>query len=237
MKKIILTTLLLLSFGLCFAETKVIEEGKNPDNFVINIGEINYGTKHLSTISVPNDRELRNDSFNLEIGFFNSDEDGLLDLVSFSLFGFSCGRISSDDFRYYWDGENLFPTDNAWNFNIYGKDTLGLQVNLLAFSLGTTIGPKYGYDRTSQKLENIAGEDFKFTENRLFLDFVVDPYVSVNIMHTVKIFLKSDFDFPVFRLRFLNYEREYKSSDSDIRCDWFKNDIPITYMIGASFLF
>lgn len=240
MKRTILSILLICGFvgATCFAETKVVDEIKaSNSHFVINLGDTYYGTKRMSDYKFENSIHLNSNSFTMELGDFSSDEDGLFDWVNFTLLGFGFGKVNSDGNYFILDSIAFNPESDAKHFNIYGKSTFGLQMNLFIFSLGGTIGSKFGFDHMTQDAVSYANEDFRFTENRVFVDFAVDPYISLNVFNSVKIFFKSDFDLPVFRLRFMNHKRENYKSDTIIKWDWFKNDIPVTYMIGASFVF
>jgi len=238
MKKLLFASVLLFLAGLCFAKTNVIEdEDENLGSFEINIGGTYYGTNRLSDFATLKPRTFNSSSFTMEFGIFKSDEDGLFDLVSANFFGFGVGKVYSDGFNFYKDSTNFVSYENAKHWNIYGKDLFGLQVNLFAFSVGTMIGPKYGFDRMKQTAYSEFNNQYKFAENRIFLDFVLDPYVSVNLFHTVKIFLKSDIDLPVFRIRFMDYSSNGYKSDTIFKWDWFKNDIPVSYMAGVAVFF
>lgn len=236
MKRLILASILLLS-GLCFAKTTVIEDNQSSDSLEINIGGTYYGSNRFSDFTAPKSITLNTSSFNLEIGIFKSDEDGLIDLVSGNFFGFGIGEVLSDGYNFYDDSIGFVSTENARQWNIYGKDLFGLQVNILSLSVGFMCGPKYGFDRMTQTALSVYNERYKYAENRIFLDFCLDPYISVNIFHTVKIFFKSDFDLPIIRLRFLNHTNEGYKSDTIFKWDWFKNDIPVSYMAGVAVFF
>ncbi len=235
MKKLLLSTILLMAAGFCFAESKLFEEGKG---FVVNAGMTYYGTERLSDLKNTESMQLQSNSFTGEIGFINSDEDGLIDFVSFNLLGFGFGEIDSKGYNFILDSSDFSAIENAKHFNIYGKDTFGLQVNIFAFSIGATIGPKYGYDRMTQSARSTLGDNkYKYIENRIFLDVVGDPYISVLLFHKLKIMFKTDFDFPIFRARFITESIDNNKGQPSVQWDWFKNDIPITYMIGAAFMF
>lgn len=234
MKKSLLAFLIIMVTGFCYAESKLFESGKG---FVVNVGDTYYGTERLSDLKTTNSMQLQSNSFTAELGFFESDEDGLLDFVNFNLLGFGFGEIESEGYEFLKDADRFSVLDNAKHFNIYGKDTFGLQLNFFAFSVGATVGPKYGYDRMTQNAVSVLNENMKYVENRIFLDVVADPYISVNLFHIVKVFFKTDFDFPIFRARFINEIPENHKTETNVKWDWFKNDIPITYMIGAAIMF
>lgn len=239
MKKLFLITLLLTtitSFG--FTRTRVIEDEKySSDAIQINLGGTFYGSNRLYDYPSPKSGLLNSSSFTAEIGTFSSDEDGLIDFVSSNLFGFSTGKVDSYGYEFYRNSVYFDSTEDAKYFNFYGKNLFGVQLNLFAISFGTTIGPKYGFDRMKQVAYSEFNERFKFAENRIFLDFVLNPYVSVNLFHTVKFFLMADFDYPIFRIRFIDHTRENYKSDVVFKWDWFKNDVPVSYMAGVAVFF
>ena len=240
MKKLLFITLAAFIAFNCFAETRVVEESDDYSDsaLILNFGDTYYNTNRLSVYNNIHDIDLNSNGFTVEIGRFKSDEDGLFDFVSTDLLGFSAGKINSEN-NYSWrDNNNLFDaTSNARHYTIFGKETFGLQANVFMFSFGCTFGPKYGFDWMKMNAYSPRFRNYVYHENRLFLDFVVDPYISLNLKKRVKIFLKSDFDLPIFRARFVYSENEGSKSGTTFSWDWFKNDVPTTFMIGCAVFF
>lgn len=233
MKKIILFTLAIFAAFFCFAK-----EDEKVDNkaFVINLGDTFYNTKRLNDISGISEK-LNSNGFTAELGVFGSDEDGLFDVVNFSLFGFGTGKIFDID-DYSWTNDNIFYSKDgdARYYNFYVKSTFGIQMNAIVLSLGVTTGPKIGFDAMHMDVDSSRDRNVVFHENRLFFDWVVNPYVSLNFKK-VKVFAKTDFDFPVLRVNFDYYKGNHYKSETKIDWDWFKNDIPISYMVGCAIFF
>lgn len=239
MKKLTITLFLFfITAGLSFAFSSFVDDDDfSNKSFLVNVGDTYYTTERLSDFSLPRNIELHSNSFAMELGIFTSDEDGLIDFVSSDVLGFGWGKVNSEGLAFYNDSHAFNIEEDANHFNIYGKNTFGLQINLFAFSLGATVGPKYGFDRMSQTSIYNGSHSYSYAENRIFMDFAVAPYVSVNILHFVKIFFTSEFDYPIFRVRFIDSDDGPVRSEGNIKWDWFKNDVPITYMIGAALFF
>lgn len=242
MKKIILFTLALLATVSCFARGDE-ESRTNSFNFTLNtrsdtaimfnFGDTFYNTKRFNDVFRDSD-DNKSNGFTGEIGTFKSDEDGLFDFIQTSTFGFGGGKIYDiDDYICHFDDINFYSDGNSRHFNFYFKDTFGLQVNVFFISFGFSTGPKIGYDWMKMEGNSSIYGDVTMHENRIFLDWNIDPYISLNL-NNVKIFLKADSDFPVFRARFQYLRGDRYKSGTDIKWDWFKNDVPMTYMVGCA---
>ena len=174
--------------------------------------------------------------FSFEIGLFNSDEDGLFDLVTSHTFGFSSGKINTYN-NYSWkDSYTSFKAGNNAKFsNFYFKDMFGPQINFFILSAGVLLGSNIGFDWLKMEADALnIKDDYIYKERRIFLDFAVQPYISVNIKRFAKIYLATELDLPVLRARFIkdSYYRDYHFS-----LDWFKDDIPTVYKLGVVLFF
>ena len=229
MKKKLIACVLLISTMLCFAETVVVEDEerdsvlkKDANGLVIELGEVFYNSKRLDSWQLPAWGGSG------EIGIFTSDEDGLFDWVKLNTFGLCFGRIDSDNLAFKNSG-NSFVANGDGNYgNFYVKNLSGPQLNLSIVSFAFLFGSKAGFDW----LKVGGNKDFTYKERRIFVEFAVEPYVSVNISRSIKIYASTEGDLPVLRIRFM---RNSYYDDYDIRWTCFKNDIPTTYNIGCVF--
>lgn len=238
MKKIVTLVGLCFACLFAFAETKVLSEKDNNSGLLISGGDLFYFTNRMDEYSNTNryGDELFANGFSFEVGLFNSDEDGLFDFVTSHSFGFSSGRINTMD-NYSWkDSYRSFEAGNDAKFsNFYFKDLFGPQINFFLLSAGVLFGSNIGYDWLKMDAEALNPTyDYVYKERRIFVDFVIQPYFSVNIRHFVKIYLATEIDLPILRLRFIrdSYYRDYHFS-----CDFFKDDIPTVYKLGVVLFF
>lgn len=245
MKKIILFTLALFATVTCFARDRD-DDDKRTNSFkfksnsdtalMINFGDTFYNTERIEDYFSSN-QIWNTNGFTGEIGTFRSDEDGLFDFVQTSLFGFGGGKIFYvDNQSGCFDDIYFAGNGDPKHFNFYFKETLGLQVNAFFVSFGITTGPKAGFDWMTIPAHSERYENLTFHENRLFLDWTLNPYVSLNL-HNIKLFVKADTDFPILRIRFKYNKATHYKSGTDVSWDWFKNDVPISYMIGCAIFF
>lgn len=250
MKKIILFTLALFATVTCFARNRDDEDNgrTNSINFTLNtdsdtallfnFGDTFYNTERLSDC-FKGSKTFNSNGFTGEIGTYKSDEDGLFDFVQTSLFGFGGGKIQNiDNIPCRYDNIEFLSDGNPKHYNFYFKETFGLQLNVFFVSFGVTTGPKVGYDWMKMPIRFLYGNNISghFHENRVFLDWTLNPYISFNL-NNVKIFLSANSDFPVLRARFQYTKSSHYKSDTTIKWDWFKNDVPITYMVGCAIFF
>lgn len=246
MKKIIIFTLALFATFTCFARGDDDSGRTNSFSFTLNtdkdtalmfnIGDTFYDTERMDDFFWGS-RNFNSNGFAGEIGTFKSDEDGVLDFVQTSLFGFGGGKIQDieklpcrfENIEYLVDG-------SPKHYDFYFKETFGLQANVFFVSFGVTTGPKVGYDWMKMPARSLIYGNCSIHENRVFFDWTVDPYISFNL-NNVKLFVKADYDFPVLRARFQYVKGSHYKSDTSIKWDWFKDDIPATYMVGCAIFF
>lgn len=238
MKKQFLVVLLILSTCFIFAKTEVLDVDEVEDvrkkGFLISGGDTFYYTKRLSMYSDYSSYPLYSNGFNIELGFFESDEDGFVDYVEYHTFGFSTGIVNTkNNYRWFDNTDICYSLEDAKYNNISTKELYGTQLNIFPFSVGILLGSNFGYDWMKMN-SAFNGREFLYREHRVYLDFVVQPYVSVNIARVVKIFIASDFDFPITRLRFIENS---PFRNADFKWDWFSNDIPTTYKAGVVIFF
>lgn len=237
MKKVFLGLVLLLSACFAYSETVILDEKKDVVNHagvLLDFGDVFYYTERLDEFNntKKNSDDLFANGFTFELGLFNSDEDGLFDFVTSHTFGISGGRINTEG-NYSWtERYGSFVAGNDAKFgNFYFKDLFGPQINFFVLSAGLLFGSNVGYDWMKMDA-NSSVPDYNYTykENRVFFDFVFQPYIGLNVGHIVKILISSEFDYPIIRARFIK-DSIYR--DYHFHCDWFGNDIPTVYRIGA----
>lgn len=237
MKKIILILLLALASTFAFSETVVLSEDvKEEDNagLLITVGDLFYYTNRFDEYKNKNRYadDLYANGFTAEIGMFNSDEDGLFDFVSSHTFGFTAGRVNTED-NYAWNDHSIsyYAGNDAKFGNIYFKDMFGPQINFFVLSAGLLFGSNVGFDWLKMDADcNFRKYEYTYKEKRLYFDFAFQPYISFNVKHIVKIVLATEFDFPIVRARFI---KDAYYGDYRFRFDWFGNDVPTSYKVGA----
>lgn len=237
MKKIFFLLLLSLITLNCFAATVIIEEHdewERKPGLLVSCGDLFYYTNRLDgyTNEARNYDSIFANGFAFEIGSFNSDEDGLIDFVSSHTFKLNFGELNSKNNFAWKDSFGFYNAGNDAHFgNFSFKDTFGLQVNFFVLSAGFMVGSNVGFDWLKMDANcNEPRFDYTYKERRLFLDFVTEPYISLNILHFMKIYFSTEFDFPVMRARFIreSYDRDY-----NFVFDFFGNDIPTVYKAGV----
>jgi len=236
MKKILVSLLVLISALYCFAETVVIDEEFDSDDsnlnaLLVNIGDVFYETNRLSLNGSEYAKRMNDWGINGEIGRFESDEDGLFDWIEANIFGLEFGRVNTaNNYVLNHSYATYKATGDAKYGNFYFKDLYGPQLNVSLFSFAFTFGSKSGFDWLKMSMD----KDFTYKENRIFFDFVLEPYFSINLKHTVKVYASTEFDFPILRVRFVKdpYYEDYR-----VLWDWFKNDVPVSYRVGTIVFF
>lgn len=229
MKKLLVALVLLLSSVFCFAETVVIEDEKSgsslfdskADGVLFSLGDVFYFSNRLDASTLPTWGGIG------EVGNFKSDEDGLFDWVESETFGLSFGRVESSGKKI---NKSLSADGDAKYGNIFIKDVFGPQLNVAIVSFAFLFGTKAGFDW----LKVSTSRNFTYKERNIFFDFVIEPYFSVNVNHMIKIYASTEWDLPLFRARFI------KDSDRDVytfQWDWFGDDVPVSYKVGAVFFF
>lgn len=241
MKKIVFCFALLFTAILGFSETRVLggdsEEKNDNSGLQFSVGDLFYYTERFDAFDdvTRNPTDLYAKGFSLELGFMNSDEDGIFDWVTSNTLGFSSGRVNTED-NYSWiDSNRIFSAGNDAKFhNIFLKNLFGPQINFFILSAGLLFGSNVGFDWLKMSAEGASSRnDYTYKERRIFVDFAFQPYISVNLLHFLKIYLSSEFDFPILRARFIRNCYE----DYLFKFDWFDNDIPINYKVGVVLFF
>lgn len=231
MKKILIALTLLFSAAFCFAETVVIEDekgdisvGRNPDGIVLSLGDIFYYSNRLES------RYLPTWGFSGEAGHFKSDEDGLFDWVESDTFGLSFGKVDTDSLSFK-NGYSTFTASNDASYgNFYFKNLFGPQLNVAIVSFAFLFGTKAGFDW----MKVSTNKDFTYKERRIFADFVLEPYFSVNINRMFKIYASTEWDFSIVRVRFI---KDSYYDDYSVKWNWFAGDVPTSYRVGGVFFF
>lgn len=221
----------MISTIFCFAETVVIEDEKsgslfnrNSDGLEVSFGDVFYYSDRFFEDTLPTY------GFSGEVGHFKSDEDGLFDWVESDTFGLSFGKVDSYNLPIKNGHESFLIKNDAKYGNFYFKNLFGPQLNIAIVSFACTFGSKVGFDW----MKASTNKDFTYKEKRIFLDFVIEPYVSVNINHMIKIYAATEWDFSILKVRFI---KNSYYGDYDAKFKWFENDIPTSYRIGAVFFF
>lgn len=193
---------------------------------------------------VPSNQSFYTNGFRAEFGKFNSDEDGLIDIISDSLFGIKMGTASTEtsfvDLEY--NNYSFQPDQDAFFASFYSREDIGIQLNLFFISFGGTIGLNAGYDILHQKAHTAYNvHSLDIYENTFFVDFVTGTYASLNIGNTLKILFNFDVTLlPIFNLQFdsmvMDNGRHRKTSSAKI--DWFnKVDNDFSFGLSAVFFF
>ena len=208
---------MLLPLALCFGEETGGSSGKMPlrdhdSGLLALVGHNFYQTDRLQDVR-PDDR-LYIKTFDAECGVLNSAEDGLLDLVNANTMGLTLGGLTD---------ENSAPI-SSFNLDLYGKSTLGLQVNVMMFSFAFMGGFKVGYD-------GLFCDASSFKQNSLYADFVLEPYISVNLFRTVKIMVVYEADCPIFNI---NITTQGAAPVPTYKWNWFGDDVPQSIKVGVS---
>lgn len=228
MKKNLFILFLLLSCIFCYANDK-----ENRTGFSVIAGDTYVYSKAYSA---------NLNSFNFAIGCFNSDEDGLFDVVNSHYLGFNKGSVMNKDVEYdYKDYGVIRFTDDTKYHNIYLKDLYGVQANVLCFSFGAIIGTKIGVEWMSS--DGFAGKfncNYSFKEFDIYGNFVPQVYFSLNILKFLKLSLTVDCDLPIIKFRMSKDSYDAKDiGDLPPNINWyfFEGDIPMTYSVGLTFFF
>lgn len=239
MKKILTLLIFMITTIFAFADTIVVNVDEKPEQndldfwgLSMNGGIGFYDTNRLNMYDnlSANANNLQAYGWAGELGLFKSAEDDIFDIVESHHLGLAGGRVDCHD-KYQWQVDNklLSASEDASFGNFYFKDLYGVQMNALVISLGAMIGQKVGFDWMTLKGTSALSESFEYKEKRIFLDFVWQPYFSVNIKPWVKLMFSAEYDLPVFRARFV---KEAGKDYYGFRWNWFRNDIPSTYSVG-----
>lgn len=240
MKKICLLAVMLLSAAMCFAQDYE-EDSKTKkllNNLFIDAGGSylkDYHFEVLPGVNYVNESAAKD--FTFDIGKFKSNEDGLVDFVSFDVGGFDAGYIDVKGDSNFTYNDVLWNGSNKGNYcKIYSKNTWGPQLNLFCFSWGWVFGFQTGYQFSQVETKNAELCDSKLYEHKLFLDFVTASYFSFRIEEFVKLFVITETTLPI-----VNYRSAYNDSfDKEFTRKgwyWWDNEHPVALTVGVSFLF
>lgn len=231
MKKIFAAVALLFAAVFCFAKDD--EDSKN-DGISFLFGDmVGYSNNYSAYLN----------SFDFAFGSLKSDEDGLFDITQSFLLGFNKGNISNKGMKYRYPDTNIVFTQNTEYHNIFLKDSIGVQANLLCFSFGAMAGAKIGVEwLKSYGDAQSFGYQYFLKEFNIYADFVPNVYCSLNLFHFIKISLMVDCELPFIKCRFISdeFEKDGESSQAyapyiDFKC--FEGDIPMTYSVGITLFF
>ena len=254
MKK--LFTLIILLFTAAFAFSDVyysestydyeeeVEVEKSSSGFKLYFADT-YCNPSIRLQSLkPNGSELSTNSFTMELGKFNSNEDGLLDIISDSLFGMQFGSTDTSKnttFSINYGSKTYYPLEEGFFGSIYAKEDIGIQVNLLLVSFGTTVGMRAGYDFFTM---GGCTTDRRYTvdifENTFYADIVNGFYASLNLG---KLKLMCTFDvamLPIVNVKFdsLVFDNGIYTKNKNAVFDWFgETNNEISFGVSAVFFY
>ena len=183
---------------------------------------------------VPSSQSFYTNGFRAEFGKFNSDEDGLIDIISDSIFGVKIGGVSTytSDVELQYDNNYYIPDNDAFYASFYAKNDVGIQLNLFFVSFGGTIGLNAGYDILHQTAHTLSNNhNLAIYENTFFVNFMTGSYVSLNLGKTVKVLFNFDMNLlPIFNVQFdsliVDNGKSKKTERPDINWfDQYDNDL------------
>ena len=254
MKKLFTLIILLLSTTFAFSAVyysestydseEEVESEKSSSGFKLYFADT-YCNPSIRLQSLkPNGDNLATNGFTMELGKFNSDEDGLIDIISDSLFGMQFGSTnisSNSSFSVNYGTKSYYPLDDGFFCTFYAKEDVGVQLNLLLVSFGATIGMRAGYDFFHYSGWTVDRRNIvDIFENTFYADIVNGVYASLNLG---KLKFMCTFDvamLPIVNVNFdsLVFDNGKYSKNKNPVVDWFgemNNDI--SFGLSAVFFF
>ena len=231
MKKFFAAVVLMFTAGLCFAKD---DENSRKTGISVLFGDM---------IGYSNDYSAYLNSFDFAFGSWKSDEDGLFDITQSFLLGFNKGNISNNGMKYRYPDTNIVFTQDTKYHNIFLKDSIGVQANILCFSFGAMIGTKTGVEWL-KSYGNAQSFDYSYClkEFNIYADFVPNIYCSLNLFKFIKSALMVDCELPFVKCRFISDKFEkngetFQAYAPYVDFNWFEGDIPFTYSAGVTLFF
>ncbi len=239
MKKVyLLFILMVLSAFAVFAEEDddedehsgvVISLASTYCNPSVRLDSFNYSNNSFDTLG-----------FAAEAGFFNSDEDGLIDIITDNVLGVKFGTAFTDgEAAFSYDGYTFAADADAKYGSIYSRDDIGIQLNLFLLSFGATIGLRGGYDLLYQSAALAFGNPLSIYENTFFLDFVTGSYVAVNLGSNLKLMFNFNIDaFSIVKVTIDTVHQSNGRNDTDVGVKWFGPiDNDLSFAVSAVLFF
>ena len=221
-------------------ETEEQDDDSN-SGFIISMADTYCLLSNRLNTFKPNSGYFGTNGFDIQLGSFKSDEDGLIDIISDSLFGFRSGKASTQG-NYNWNyyGNTFYANSDGDFWSIYSKNDVGIQLNLFVISIAGTIGVRGGYDmmhQTGYSSSNV--KKMKINESTFFVDFVTGSYVSLNLGKSLKLLF--DFDIgglPLLTVKFDTVETDGIKRTTKPVFEWFGTmDNDLNVAVSAIFFF